>query len=108
MRLGLVAEIMAVIAMVGGGLVTLAAYHRYDQGIQLEKQRTEYTTMAGANKNQLDNIETEAVVSRIGRIDRLRCEGGIPEGLQPTLQEQLRRYRELTGREYTRPECRDD
>ena len=55
----------------------------------------------------VENIEASAVVTRIRGLYRSRCGSSWNPDLQDLLDAQLKRYRELTDREFRPGECRD-
>lgn len=58
-------------------------------------------SMAPVQKS-LENVETNAVVDRIMRIQEDRCEN---DNLMRIIEEQRTRYKELTDREFGLPPC---
>ena len=55
----------------------------------------------------LHNIEASAVVQRIRGLHRSRCGGNFGPDLQLLLEQQVVRYKQLTGRDFRPGECRD-
>ena len=79
------------------GLMAAAVvwYHSFDQ-------RSTFAPI----QEQLGNIEADSVVSRINRLYRVKCQPDVTlaPDLEAILEQQLRRYHELTGRDF-RPPC---
>jgi hypothetical protein len=90
MNLRVILEVGAAIAMAAGAV---AAYHKFDNAGLVES---------------LDNIESGVIVDRIVRLNKRVCKGGLPEDLEAIRQQQLARYHDLTGREFTQPSCKTD
>lgn len=66
-----------------------------------------HTMIHAPDAKSLRNIEASSVVQRIRGLHRSRCAGGLTDDLQAILEEQNRRYFELTNREFRPGECRD-
>lgn len=108
MKVRVIAEVLGVLALLGAVMV---AYHELANTplyAKVESVQTEFKVMAEENTKQLDNIEAAVTVDRIVRLDKIRCSGTMSSDLQAIMQQNLARYYELTGREFSKPECRTD
>ena len=86
--MGDIAAAAAVASLMAGAVV---GYHEWDNRPMVAS---------------LQNIEANSVVARLGRLYAFKCQGSTwPPELDMTIEQQERRYFELTGRDYTAPEC---
>ena len=93
-----IADIAAAASVAGIMAVAVGFYHEQDQGAL----KAELAVEDKVRQEQMDNVETNAVVDRIMRIQEGRCDN---KNLQRIVQEQMARYHDLTGREFGLVAC---
>ena len=83
-------------------LVATKDYHEKDQAV-FEQQQADQDRR---QQEQLDNIETAAMVGRINGILKAKCDTGT-RNLDVILFQQMSRYKKLAGRDFTAGNCED-
>jgi hypothetical protein len=101
-KIRILLEVGAAIAMVGGAVAT---YHKLDQSMVLEAQKAESRQFQESVLGRLDGLAIESVIRRLVTLAPMRC-NPRPGSDIPEKWEMLRlKYYELTGMQFEIPPC---